>query len=350
MNDQLRKYLTEKYKLNSVDSIDEKDNELAAAYKAADERKNSFGMKASELISGLGGAISGRGTQPTQQAFNQKREDIDSETVGQAIKSQAFNSNQQKIDKDSRINDANSNESQSFRKVIEANFPQIAKAYGDGWVNVTAADQDSIFKPLQLKEQIEARKEAARISAQAQAENRADRQFARDAVTSQKETEKLDKKKAAMFEVEDRRKNIQDSVTQLKAMIKDKGTYEAFGSHNQDMDRLAEQIATDMAKLMDPSSVARPAEVEAVKKSLVKPGFTNRNETALNILDNFSNEVERRAQTAYKVRGLEAPQQQSASGAPSVGKVRVRDPKGIVRLVDQDKVSLALANGGVLVE
>lgn len=116
-----------------------------------------------------------------------------------------------------------------------------------------------------------------------------------------------DKKKAGMFEIEDRRQQIGAALDSLDAMIADKGTFEALGSHNQDMDRLVEQVATDMAKLQDPSSIARPSEVEMIKKSLVQSGFQNSNDTARKILKNFRGEVERRAQGAYKVRGLEAP-------------------------------------------
>lgn len=135
-----------------------------------------------------------------------------------------------------------------------------------------------------------------------------------------------EKKKAALAEVEDRRRNIEDNVTILENMIKEKGTYEAFGSHNQDMDRLAEAIATDMAKLSDPSSVARPSEVEAVKKNLVRPGMGQRNSTALDILKNFRGEINRRADNAYKVRGVDIPAKEaSALAAPSKPKTVVQN-------------------------
>ena len=54
---------------------------------------------------------------------------------------------------------------------MEAQFPNVAKAYGANWANVTAADQENIFKPLQLKESIEARKEQARILSQEKSNN-----------------------------------------------------------------------------------------------------------------------------------------------------------------------------------
>lgn len=130
-----------------------------------------------------------------------------------------------------------------------------------------------------------------------------------------KKQEKLDaeekKKKDAVIEVETRRQNINDNIGILEKMIADKGTYEMTGSHNQDMDRLVEAIATDMAKLADPTSVARPSEVDAVKKNLVSPSLGQRNSTALNILKNFRGEVDRRSDKAYEVRGLDVPPKQS---------------------------------------
>jgi hypothetical protein len=131
--------------------------------------------------------------------------------------------------------------------------------------------------------------------------------YEQGAKRAEKSAEKDEKKKAAMFEIEDRRRNINDNLDVLDSMIKDKGTYEALGSHNQDLDRLVEQIATDMAKLQDPGSVARPNEVEAVKKNLIKSGFQNTNATARDILKNFRSEVARRANGAYKVRDLTPP-------------------------------------------
>ena len=136
-----------------------------------------------------------------------------------------------------------------------------------------------------------------------------------DSKTQEKRDLADEKKKSAMFEVEDRRNNINDAITSLDKMIEDDGTWEATGSHNQTMDRLVDQIATDMAKLQDPNSVARPGEVELVKQQLIQSGFRNSNSTARDLLQKFKGEVDRRAETAYKVRGLEAPQK-TQSQAP----------------------------------
>tara|TARA_R110000868_G_scaffold62962_3_gene189959 strand:- start:14222 stop:15130 length:909 start_codon:yes stop_codon:yes gene_type:complete len=113
-----------------------------------------------------------------------------------------------------------------------------------------------------------------------------------------------EKKKASVTEVEDRRRNIEDNLNLVEKMIEDNGTFEMFGSHNADLDRRVDMIATDMAKLADPTSVARPSEVEMFKKGLVTSGLGQRNSTASNVLKNFRSEVNQRADNAYEVRGL----------------------------------------------
>jgi hypothetical protein len=120
----------------------------------------------------------------------------------------------------------------------------------------------------------------------------------------ERSTANLDKKMQSMNEVEDRRRNIEDNLKLVEDMIKEDGTFEMFGSHNADLDRRIDMIATDMAKLADPSSVARPSEVEMFKKGLVSSGFGTKNSTALDLIKNFRSEVTSRADNAYNVRGL----------------------------------------------
>ena len=130
---------------------------------------------------------------------------------------------------------------------------------------------------------------------------------------------KNEKKKVLLNEVEDRRQNIHANLDILDGMIAENGTFETLGSHNQDLDRLVDQVATDMAKLMDPDSVARPNEVELVKKNLIRSGFNNQNSTARDIIKNFKGEVERRANTAYQIRGIENPNAKAPTSPTASG-------------------------------
>ena len=195
----------------------------------------------------------------------------------------------------SRESDPNSQESKTAQ--------MLAKKFAPGmdFVGMSAT---------QLKEKIPSLEKLYSVDQQ-----RLNREDARDErrmlfgmKAQEKQNERDEKKKVSLSEVENRRQNIMDNIGILDKMIGDKGTYEVMGSHNQDMDRLVDQIATDMAKLQDPDSVARPGEVELVKQGLVKSGFQNTNATARDLLKNFTTEVDRRAETAYKVRGIDSPQ------------------------------------------
>lgn len=301
MKPEVKDFLVKKFGLDAYSP-----EKLKEAQGRAEEKKSGLGT--AQFIAGLGDAIAGRNPQQSAALFDQYRKNIDESEVGafekqrkSAMENRSFELTEKKAQAEADLSDPNSKASIAFRESIKSNFPRIADSFGKNWDSVTAADQALIFKPLELKEQIEARKQTASIlSAQ------------RGDALKLKSEEKAETKKAKMFEIEDRRQNINAALTTLDKMIGDKGTYELFGSHNQDIDRLTEQIATDMAKLMDPSSVARPAEVEQIKATLVKPGFKNRNATAKEILNNFRSEVERRADGAYKIRGLEAPARQQS--------------------------------------
>lgn len=302
----VKEYIKQKYGLLDPESYD---SEMKKAQDESKDRKSGLGI--AQFLAGAGDAIAGRSPSETAKSFQGIRDNIDKETVGNLesrrkaqLDNLSGNNMLEKMQRDKDQTDPNSSQSMSFRKIIESKFPEVARAYGSDWSKVSAADQELIFKPLQLKEQMEARKETARILG-----------GHRDDVRKEKAAEKLDKKKQQMFEIEDRRQNIDTALGELDKMIDEDGTYEMFGSHNQDLDRKVEQVATDMAKLMDPASIARPSEVEQIKKTLVQSGFQNRNGTARDLLKNFKGEVQRRADSAYQIRGLEKP----ASSTPSTG-------------------------------
>jgi hypothetical protein len=166
-----------------------------------------------------------------------------------------------------------------------------------------------------------ARKEAAALQREATASAKATIQEDKK-TAAQKILD--DKRKLVLEEVEDRKQNIKDNIELVRKMVKDKGTAETFGSHNEDLNRRIDTIAVDMAKLTDPKSVARPAEVEMFKKGLFgggAAGMNLTNQSALDILKNFESEVESRADHAYKVRGFDSPNQDGTPlTTPSTGK------------------------------
>ena len=273
-----------------------------AEVETAAEQKKS-GLAPWQFLANVGGALAGKGGAVANKDFDQMRSDIDTSYVSGFDKAKGL-AKQDEIDK--RENDPNSEES----KIAQ----DLAKSMGyAGDVSKLTAGKFKSFSPvMQKKYEIQA-------DQRRQAENRQDRnyqkQLDRDAMqqarqdkSEEKQKAVDEKKKATLNEVEDRRRNIEDNLASLEDMIKNKGTYEAFGAHNADLDRKVDMIATDMAKLADPTSVARPSEVEMFKKGLVSSGATGmRNSTALDILKNFRGEIDSRVSNAYKIRGVDNP-------------------------------------------
>lgn len=106
---------------------------------------------------------------------------------------------------------------------------------------------------------------------------------------------KEDKKNKKEFD--NRFNNIKTVISTLKQKIKDDGTHDFTGGHNENLSALIDSIAIDSAKMFDPESVARESEVAAFKKMLFEPGLTTRNATAQEILANYESMLEKRAQT-----------------------------------------------------
>jgi len=179
-------------------------------------------------------------------------------------------------------------------------------------VNGMTADQFKKQGPMfekiyQVKQARLSRQDAASERDFARQSSAHEKSLVRDEKKNEKQLASDEKKKATTNEIEQRRTNIKDNLALLQSQIDENGTWEAFGSHNQDMERRLDQIATDMSKLMDPNSVARPGEVELVKQGLIKAGFKNSNATAKKLLQNFEKEVDDRAANAYSIRGIDNP-------------------------------------------
>lgn len=131
----------------------------------------------------------------------------------------------------------------------------------------------------------------------------------------------LEKKKAELAgqnknsqEFNNRYQNIMTQVEEAKKMIADKGTFEALGPHNKQLQQRIDSIAIDAAKLFDPQSVARESEVAAFRNMLFEGGtLTDSNSSATALLDNFKNVIDSRA------ANLAQGQQQMAGNQGSQG-------------------------------
>jgi len=160
MNPLITDYLKKKYGENFEEDAKAKYNESLDSNNTAN------------LFSNLGDVIAGKNVGSNNAYFQKQNELAKENTIGKIekdkksfIEGSQFDNEQKQAKIKQDAFDPNSNQSISFRNMMEAKFPDVAKSYGDSWNNVTAGDMDNIFKPLQLKEQMEARKEQARILA-----------------------------------------------------------------------------------------------------------------------------------------------------------------------------------------
>lgn len=104
--------------------------------------------------------------------------------------------------------------------------------------------------------------------------------------------------------------NIDRNINKVIAQIDKTGTFELVGPAGAVMDTWLNEIATDLAKLADPGSVARESEVAAQKKNLIDTGLaglTTRNATAQQVMRELKKGVAERRREAYKARGIAMP-------------------------------------------
>lgn len=203
-----------------------------------------------------------------------------------------------------------------------------------------------------------ARRDAAALARESRASEREERANLK---REEEDKKRLDKRKLITEEVEDRSRNITDSINLLQDKIGEVGTFELTGPEEENMKRLVDTIATDMAKLSDPGSVARPGEVELWRKNLAKvgglQGLGMTNQTAKDILESFKGEVEKRRQHAYKVRGVTPDNEPTPQADNNSGEmVRVippatkENPNPKAKLIPRDQVEAAIRAGGKIAQ
>lgn len=195
---------------------------------------------------------------------------------------------------------------------IDQNLPSVYDEKTIGFVREQLG-QASIPYAQKIENQRKAQEAALRL-AETQQNNDFRRQEVglrrqeRQDVQQAKMQEKQEKKNSAVTEIQDRYLNIMGEIENLGSLIDKDGTYNVMGPQNEIIDQKITSIATDMAKLVDPTSVARESEVAAFKKMLFSPTPFIQDSTAKDVLGSFKKMVEDRLSTAYKVRGLDGNQ------------------------------------------
>lgn len=299
MNPLIKEYLSSKYGPNY-------EKEQEAAFESAKSRANL-----GNLFGDLGDVVAGRQIGSTDAYFQNALAEAEKNTVGKAKTAKKefledytlekeFKKSQQDEAAAARENDPNSEDSKLAQNLaIKMGLPpEQAQA-------MTAARFKTLSPVLQKTYEIEQKKMENALKRQEMQAKQAQDYSLKLASQEQKQQEKEQKKMSAVTEIQDRYQNIQDSIGSLKKLIDDYGTQEVFGGQNEMMDQYITSIATDMAKLVDPNSVARETEVDSFKRMLVKPGFWQRESSMQAIIDNFKNMVDKRLENAYQVRGLD---------------------------------------------
>lgn len=329
MDDLIDQYLRNKYG---------EDYQKKAESDYASSRDN---INTGSIMSSLGAALANRDPNSSNDYYNQLKKQAKDDTVGMIVsdKSQFV---KDKMDASNLSDLATKQEMELAQRDPNARQSLIARALAKKY-NLPVQDTDSykdVSQFMDPKKMMET--EAASnvdFSKQAQLrkmdqgfrekESNLDRNLKReldDKNDKVKAAEKGEKNKQAMNEINDRYTNMKSNISELKKLIDQTGGGDITGSENKAMDQYIEAIATDMAKLVDPSSVARESEVASFKRMLFEPGVLNnlftRGSTIQKTVQNFENMLDKRLDTAYKVRGLEKPQQlvdtQQQSKAQSV--------------------------------
>lgn len=153
-----------------------------------------------------------------------------------------------------------------------------------------------------------ARRDAAALAREARITDRMDRSQSK---REEEDKKRLDKRKLVTEEIEARKRTIEDNIKRARDLVDQYGTVEATGPQAELLQGMLDEIAVDTAKLQDPDSVARPAEVQLVRQSLIPEDTLGRmtmtNSTAKEILNQFEKRIQERAATGYKVRGVDQP-------------------------------------------
>jgi len=341
------------------------DEKRQAAVADAEERQSGLGW--AQLAAGVGDAIAGRSSAQTAQNFDNIRKGIKEQTVGDFDKRKESAIKDIATKKSMDALDPNSKSSVAFRKAIETNFPKIAQQYGDDWQNVTVDDQESIFKPLQLKETIAGRNQAAAIAAGQREDARADRNAARQEKADTKREERdlslavpgyertgevLPKTEEAMKfrKATAVSKQLSDKLNRMRDLVKSKGSFEWGGDAGSEMESLATEIQLlgKSPELYELGVLAGP-DLSLLQKITADPSsmsslFT-RDNSRLTQIDSQLKSIDGKLGATASSMGYKKADQKSP---PRM--VKIRDPKGIVRSIPVEQAQAAIGAGGVLVD
>lgn len=348
-------------KASLYDDYDAKygDAAMAQAESEAADRKSNLGW--SQFAAGMGDALAGRDPYQSAKNFQDIRKGVDDSTIGSLERRKNGAMKNVEVKKTLNNADPNSKESMTFRKMMESQFPKVAAQYGDSWANVSAADQENIFKPLQLKETVEARKEAAALMAGQQKMIRDEKQTEKDALlaTPFGKANTADDAKQ-LKEGFESKKNFDNKIQQMIDLRKKHGGGALM--NREDVQR-GKQLSKDVLleyKNMAKLGVLSKSDEDIINAIIPEDPLEYNSPLAaiqgqdpiLNRLQKFQGDNNLDFETRVKTRTRDGitTAAQGFQPPPAPKMVKVTDPKGIVRNIPEDQVQSALAAGGKLVQ
>lgn len=252
MDPVVKEYLLKKFDLGEHN--DENRQKLVEQNTGVD-----LGDKISGALSAIGAGFQGRDAGAAMQSRLSQIQGQKKGIIDQFDKARDQKIQGNKIARDEEKFDPNSSTSMAFKKAIESNFPEIAKAYGENWANVSAADQDLIFEPLKLKETIDARKMMAQeqrderrfLAGMKQQEREDLREEKRDDKLAQLAVPGYERTGEVMAKPDEAAKfrkatatsdALSQKLNRMRDLVKDKGSFEWGGDAGTEMESLATEI------------------------------------------------------------------------------------------------------------
>lgn len=212
--DKLKKQLSQIQKLRAPASASESPSPAPQAKPESDDRYMDQGL--SKIIQGLS-TMGGGKIDDNSDFYNKYRQNAQEKPLRAlelASKTKAF-------DKSNKMSDPTSAESTKFRSLVEATIPGIAskmKQAGIKFDSITADDKDSILDFGRLRENVDARLEAARLNAESRKDMREDNQSRKDLAREDKLTQqaKLSEKQVTDLTKLDQTIDLLDNIAASK--------------------------------------------------------------------------------------------------------------------------------------
>lgn len=287
-------------------------------------------------------------------------------------------------DLDYKQRSADSDESKRFRSTLKANFPQIAAAYGDDFEKLTAADQKGIFQVAETKAKLDDAKARSELVAETSRNNaqmrrdaqndsrsrRAEDDYQKYVSGKEKEAETLRGDDAAKMSsaklsaissgraLLDEYKGREDQMTpnQLSILAADRVKAVTGGVPGQD----------EMRHMMPHNSGTAWSGVKSYFTGSPEPAYSGgwvkeaakdfdaQEKAARAILENRQRQITSnprlRQEDRERIGRMAVPPEYINSRPAAPETVRMRDPKGIIRLVPKDQVLDAQKAGGTVVD